>query len=87
MLPPFSKVLHDLRERAEMTQQKLAAGSGVPLSTIRGLEQGKRLPGLVVAYRLAKAMGVSLDALADCDECKEDEKPTKKQKGSAKQKR
>jgi transcriptional regulator with XRE-family HTH domain len=61
----FAERLKAEREAGGWTQVSLAEASGVPAGTIRDLEQKKRRPLLDTAYRLAKALGVSLDVLAD----------------------
>ena len=66
-LMTFGEKLRQLRERADMTQEQLAAASGVNLWTIRGYEQGRREPnwkGLIV---LARALGVPAEEFADCN--------------------
>jgi transcriptional regulator with XRE-family HTH domain len=80
---PFNEVLRRLRGEAGLTQDQLAEKSKVPIHSIRSLEQGQRIPGLVVAARLAKGLGVSLDALADCDEVKDDKPPKARAKKKA----
>jgi transcriptional regulator with XRE-family HTH domain len=60
----FADILRAEREAGGWTQISLAEASGVPVWTIRDLEQGKRQPMLATAYKLAKALGVSLDLLA-----------------------
>ena len=56
------------RERRGMTQEELAARSGVARGTIANLETGVR-SGLQIenAVKLADALGVSLDLLARGD--------------------
>jgi transcriptional regulator with XRE-family HTH domain len=61
---PFADILRAEREAGGWTQISLAEASGVPVWTIRDLEQGKRQPMLATAYKLAKALGVSLDMMA-----------------------
>jgi transcriptional regulator with XRE-family HTH domain len=56
--------LKRLRERAGLSQPQLAQRAGVPLSTLRGWEQGRREPSLGAAAKLARAMGITLDELA-----------------------
>ncbi len=51
--------------RMGLNGQKLARISGVSDSEISRILNGKSRPGLENAYRLAKAMGVTLDYLAD----------------------
>jgi transcriptional regulator with XRE-family HTH domain len=53
-----------LREARGLTQVELAGRSGVPLGSLRNYEQGLRQPLLMQAARLAKALGVPLDAIA-----------------------
>jgi len=50
-------------ERDEMTQEQLARAAGVTRQTIIALEKGKYTPSLVLAFRLAHALGVSLEEL------------------------
>jgi transcriptional regulator with XRE-family HTH domain len=57
--------LHRLRLAAGFTQMQLAEAAGVPLSTLQGWEIDRREPGLRAAARLAKALGVSIEELAD----------------------
>ena len=45
----------------EMTQATLAENVGVTRQTINAIEQGKYSPSLEVAFRIARALGVSLD--------------------------
>jgi len=60
----FSERLKELRSTRGLTQVALADTSGVPLGTIRDLEQAKREPLLATAQKLAAALGVSMDAFA-----------------------
>lgn len=64
----FKDVLRELRAQAGLTQQQLADRAGMPLPSLRGHEQGQRLPSWPSVVRLAKALGVSTDVFADCDE-------------------
>ena len=61
---PFADKLKRARLRAGLTQPQLAARSGVPQPTISRLEAGKYKPQHGTLLRLARALGVSLDALA-----------------------
>jgi transcriptional regulator with XRE-family HTH domain len=64
----FCERLHQLREKAGMTQEQLAERSGVKLWTLRGYEQGRREPSWKAALSLAGALGVAAEAFADCEE-------------------
>lgn len=57
----FGKRLAELRKVAEMSQPAFAKASGVPLPTIRDLEQGRREPTWSTLLALADGLGVSLD--------------------------
>lgn len=45
----------------EMTQEELAQRAGCTRQTIIALEQGKYLPSIELAFKIAKAFGVSLE--------------------------
>ena len=45
----------------EMTQQELANRAGCTRQTIIAIEQGKYVPSLDLAFRIAKAFGVKLE--------------------------
>jgi len=57
----FGLKLQGLRKAAGLTQAALSERAGVPLGTLRDLEQEKREPMLSNAQKLATALGVSLD--------------------------
>jgi len=45
----------------EMTQEELANRAGCTRQTIIALEQNKYVPSIELAFRIAKAFGVSLE--------------------------
>lgn len=57
----FGKKLQELRERAGLSQSELATASGVPVWSVRGYEQGRREPLWSVLFKLADALGVSVE--------------------------
>jgi transcriptional regulator with XRE-family HTH domain len=59
----FGQRLQELRKAAGMSQTELAARSGTAIDTLRKWEQGRTLPSIEAAARLATALGVSLDQL------------------------
>jgi len=52
----------------EMTQSELGAKIGVTRQTIAAIEQGKYSPSLEAAFRIAKALGKSLDEVFQWDD-------------------
>jgi DNA-binding XRE family transcriptional regulator len=61
----FGPVLKELREKAGLTQEGLAETSGIPVATIRDLEQGRRAdPAWSTICKLATGLEVDLNTLA-----------------------
>lgn len=61
---PVGNAIRRLRlERGEMTQQALADACGVTRQTIIALEAGKYAPSLELAFRIARAFGVGVEAV------------------------
>jgi len=48
-------------ERGEMTQEELGRLAGCTRQTVIALEQGKYVPSLELAFRIARAFGVPLE--------------------------
>ena len=67
----FAEKLHKQMLVKGMNQQRLAKTAGVSDSEVSRVLSGKSHPGLENAFRLARAVGLSLDYLAD-DEREED---------------
>ncbi len=61
----MSKVTNRIRRQRfdhnEMTQEELANRAGCTRQTIIALEQGKYVPSIELAFRVAKAFGTSLE--------------------------
>lgn len=55
-------------ENGEMTQQELADSSKCTRQTIVALEQGKYVPSLALAFRIARVFGVSIDDVFEYQE-------------------
>jgi putative transcriptional regulator len=55
-------------ENGEMTQQELADRSKCTRQTIVALEQGKYVPSLALAFRIARVFGVSIDEVFEYQE-------------------
>ena len=52
----------------EMTQEELANRAGCTRQTIIALEQGKYVPSVELAFRIAKAFGVSIEEVFQYEE-------------------
>jgi transcriptional regulator with XRE-family HTH domain len=75
----FAENLKACRTKAGLSQPQLAQAASVPIDSLRRWEQGKNVPGVDVARRLADAIGVTLDVLtADNDGDEEPKKPGRK---------
>jgi putative transcriptional regulator len=48
-------------DHGEMTQQELAQHSGVTRQTIIAIEGGKYTPSLLLAFRIARAFGTTVE--------------------------
>ena len=55
-------------ENNEMTQQELADLAACTRQTIVALEQGKYLPSLALAFRIARVFGVRLEDVFEYEE-------------------
>jgi transcriptional regulator with XRE-family HTH domain len=61
-MPAFGERLRELRQKAGLTQEQLAAQSGLSVWNIRNYEQSHREPYWSVVPRLAAALGVDCRA-------------------------
>jgi DNA-binding XRE family transcriptional regulator len=76
----FGERLGELRRAAGQSQPELAKSSGVPVGTIRELEQGRREPTLGTLINLARGLGLSLGAFDPPPDPPAAPKPTRKPK-------
>ncbi len=61
-------------EHDGMTQQELADRVGVTRQTIISIERGRYKPSIVLALRLARVFGVSVEAVFELEDATEEEK-------------
>ena len=68
----MSKVINRIRrlrfDNDEMTQEELANRAGCTRQTIIALEQGKYVPSIELAFKIAHAFGVSLEEVFQYEE-------------------
>ncbi len=55
------------RERAGITQAELARRAGLERSNLALVESGRRVPSVTTLLRVARALGVPVDALIDVE--------------------
>ena len=55
-------------DHAEMTQEELAERAGCTRQTIIALEQGKYVPSIELAFKIARTFGVSLEEVFQYEE-------------------
>jgi putative transcriptional regulator len=55
-------------DQNEMTQEELANRAGCTRQTIIALEQGKYVPSIELAFRIAKAFGMPLEEVVQYEE-------------------
>jgi transcriptional regulator with XRE-family HTH domain len=61
----FGGHLRALREEAALSRAELARRAGVPVSTLRGWENDRGFPDVAAGVRLAEALGVPVERLAE----------------------
>jgi putative transcriptional regulator len=70
-MPNITNNIRRLRfDHKEMTQEDLANKVGCTRQTIIALEQGKYVPSIELAFKIARAFGVSLDDIFQYEEVK-----------------
>jgi putative transcriptional regulator len=61
-MPSITNRIRRLRfDYNEITQEELAARAGCTRQTIIALEQGKYVPSIELAFKIARAFGVTLE--------------------------
>jgi transcriptional regulator with XRE-family HTH domain len=83
----FAEKLRQLREAAGLSESKLADASGVTFASIHGYGGSRRKPSFSAVVKIAKALGVTCEAFADCEDVISDGKakrPPKKPRRSRK---
>jgi transcriptional regulator with XRE-family HTH domain len=64
----FAEKLRELRDARGLSEARLADASGLPLATLHNYGLGRRKPSLAAAVKLARALGVTCEAFADCED-------------------
>jgi putative transcriptional regulator len=61
----FGGHLRALRDQAGLSRAELARRAGVPASTLRSWENDRGFPNVAAGVRLAEALGVPVERLAE----------------------
>ena len=61
-------LLQEVRRKNQITQKKLSMLSGISRKHIIDIENGKSIPTILTLCKLAKALGVPVEELYECDE-------------------
>jgi transcriptional regulator with XRE-family HTH domain len=64
----FAEKLRELRDAAHISEAKLAKASGVSFAAVHDYGLGRRKPSLAAATKIARALGVTCEAFADCED-------------------
>jgi len=64
-LTRFGANVRDLREKAELTQERLSELSELDQTYISGIENGSRNPTILSVGRIAKALKTTVSALCE----------------------
>jgi transcriptional regulator with XRE-family HTH domain len=82
----FGEKLRKLRDAAGLSEAKLAAASGVGFGAIHQYGLGLRKPSFAAVVKLARALGVTCEAFADCEDLDGDPSPSTAKKRKRKRK-
>lgn len=61
----------ELRKRSKLSQEELALAVGVSRQTITSLEVGKYTASLILAYKIARYFGLTIEEVFDFSEVEE----------------
>jgi transcriptional regulator with XRE-family HTH domain len=68
----FAEKLRQLRDKAGLSEAKLAEASGVGVHAIHQYGLGRRMPSYTAVVKLARALGVDCTAFQDCEDIAEE---------------
>jgi putative transcriptional regulator len=76
----FAEKLRELREAKGLTEAQLAEASGVTYGSIHAYGLGRRKPSFHAVVKIARALGVTCEAFANCDDVGDDAEPLPKKR-------
>lgn len=74
----FAQKLRELRDAVGVTEAGLAEASGIPPGTIHVYAIGRRKPSFGNVVKIARALGQSCEAFADCTDLVGEPPPKRK---------
>jgi transcriptional regulator with XRE-family HTH domain len=76
----FAEKLRELRDRAGLSEAKLAEKSGVSFASIHMYGLGQRSPSFAAVVKIARSLGVTCEAFAGCDDVDGEPEPAPKRR-------
>lgn len=64
----FSEKLRQVRDRAGLSEATLAEKSGITFASVHQYGLGRRSPSFSAVVKLARALGVTCQEFADCED-------------------
>ena len=69
----FAEKLRLLRDKAGLSEAKLAKAAGLPFATVHNYGLGRRKPSLAAGVKLAAALGKDSRIWDDCDDLQQED--------------
>jgi transcriptional regulator with XRE-family HTH domain len=79
----FAERLRELRDAQGLSEAKLAAAAGVSFGAVHQYGLGLRKPSFAAVVKIAKALGVTCEAFAACDDIQAEEQAPVPRAGKA----
>lgn len=59
----MSNSVKEMRQKLQLTQESLAKKAGISRVHLSEIENGKAIPSIIIAHRIAKALNVKIEAI------------------------
>src|SRR5207253_647345 len=73
----FAERLRELRDKASLSEAKLADAAGLTFASVHGYGLGRRKPSFAAVVKIARALQVTCEAFADCSDMTDEPVKTK----------
>jgi transcriptional regulator with XRE-family HTH domain len=64
----FAQRLRELRDAQGLSEAKLSQASGVAFGAVHDYGLGRRKPSFAAVVKIARALGITCEAFADCED-------------------